>query len=204
MVQQKLNMAMESTGGYNSSLNGTAESPIRALKNKTRAMLIGAMMEDEYWCTALMYAALVKNNIIHSATKKIPSTVLTGTNIPISSMHPFGAQCKVPHNLPAKRSLSSRTSGDLRAHQTDYDSDAINLVDTAQPSSFTGRFMGHSNWQGIILVLKTENGDNRLARVRHSLVDHYAISSSTTDVSSPNEIILRKFHNKSFDVSDSA
>ena len=38
MVQQKLNMVMESTGGYNSSLNGTVESPIRPLKIKTRAM----------------------------------------------------------------------------------------------------------------------------------------------------------------------
>ena len=64
--------------------------------------------------------------------------------------------------------------------------------------------MGHSNHQGIILVLTDEQNGSRLARVRHSLVDHYALSASTTDVSSPNEIILRDFHNKSFDVSDSA
>ena len=204
MVQQKLNMVMESTGGYNSSLNGTVESPIRPLKIKTRAMLIGAMMDDMFWCAALMYAALIRNNILHSATKKIPSIVLTGTSIAVSAMHPFGARTKVLRNLPAKRSLSARTSGDLRFHQDDYDADAVNLLDTTQPSSFTGRFMGHSNHQGIILVLTDEQNGSRLARVRHSLVDHYALSASTTDVSSPNEIILRDFHNKSFDVSDSA
>jgi hypothetical protein len=119
-------MVMESTGGYASSLNGGAESPTKTIKKIARASLIGNNVPDTDCCFALQHSTTTNNQILNRITGKIPAKVLTGKSIPIKHLHPFGARCKVLHNLPTKRTLSARTSGDLREHQpTDYDANAI-------------------------------------------------------------------------------
>jgi hypothetical protein len=168
MMYKYLGMTMESTGGYESSIKGAAESPIKTIKRGIRADLIGSSMGDEFWCFAGQLTSTVYNQVMHRMTQKIPAKELTGKVIPIKKLHPFGARVKVLHHLPAQRSLSARTSGDLRILRqnelrptiqptsTDYDSDAIAIHDTTQPSSFNGRFMGYSNHEGIILVYVKE------------------------------------------------
>ena len=137
-------------------------------------------------------------------TGKVPAKVLTGKSIPLKDMHPFGARCKVLHHLPSKRTLTARTSGDLRNsadENTSFDTNAINIVDTSQKSSFNGTFLGFSNHNGIILVLRkgTAEEPDRLARVRHTIIDHYGLSASPTDSMSPNEKLLQQFHSSLFD-----
>jgi hypothetical protein len=145
----------------------------------------------------------MNNQILNRMTGKVPSKVLTGKSIPIKSLHPFGAQCKVLHHLPTKRTLSARTSGNLRNHQsTDYDSNAINIVDSTQKSSFNGYFMGFSNFFGIALVKKmgsSPSDPDRIVRVRHTIVDHYGLSASSSDQMSPNETLLQRFHSQTFE-----
>lgn len=207
LIYRQLGMVIESTGGYESSLNGAAESPTKTIKKMTRASLIGADMPDTDCCFAMQYSACVNNQILNRMSGKVPSKVLTGKSIPIKNLHPFGARCKVLHHLPSKRTLSARTSGDLRQHQeTDYDSNAINIIDASQKSSFNGSFMGFSNHWGIILVKKqgaTESDPDRIVRVRHSIVDHYGLSASDSDVMSPNEKLLQQFHSQTFNPSSS-
>ena len=111
-------------------------------------------------------------------------------------MHPFGARVKVLTNLPAQLSLTDRTSGETRTDPSAFDANAITIVDANQPSSFTGRYLGNSNHPGVILVYKegTNNESNRIARVHHTVVDYYGLSSSQADSPLPHEKLLRVFH----------
>ena len=65
MIYKQLGMVMESTGGYESSINGGAESPIKTIKRSARAMLIGGNQPDQHCCYALQYTAQTYNQIIH-------------------------------------------------------------------------------------------------------------------------------------------
>jgi hypothetical protein len=119
-MYRDLGMAMESTGGYKSSINGGAESPIKTIKNTLRAQLIGGAMANEFFCFGLLQqTSLVYNNVIHRVTQELPLKMLTGKYILLQRLHPFRAKVKVLTNLPSERSLTARKSGDAR--ETNYD-----------------------------------------------------------------------------------
>jgi len=202
MIYNSLGMALESTGGYASNINGIAESPIRTIKRTTRANLMGSALPNEFWCFGAVHAAIIYNQCLHRMTNKVPSQVLTGKSIPLKSMHPFGARVKVVENVPAQRALTARTAGDPRTN-TSYDASAVTIVESQQPSSFTGRFVGFSNHPGIILVFKPGSAteSHRIVRVHHAIVDHYGLSISSNDTPIPHEQLLRAFHNNTFDPS---
>jgi hypothetical protein len=194
-------MAMESTGGYESSINGGAESPIKTVKNTLCAQLISGAMANEFFCFGLQQTSLVYNNVIHRVTQELPSKMLTGKYVPLQRLHPFGAKVKVLTNLPSGRSLTARTSGDTR--ETDYDANAITIVDASQRSSFTGRFLGYSNHVNVLLVYKeaTKSDTHRVIRCHPAQIDHYGLSISTSDQPLPNEKMLLALHNQVFDPS---
>ena len=204
MLYMNLGIAMESTGGYQSTINGAAESPIKTLKQTIRALLIGSAMSNSMWCLAGQHAATVYNNILHRVTNKIPSHVLTNKIIPLQRMHPFGARIKVLTHLPSQRALTARTSGDPRQsppHTSDYMANVTTIIDDTQQSSFTGRYVGNSNHPNVLLVFKegTDTTPPRIARVHHATVDPFGLSSSPSDTPLPNERMLRALHNQVFD-----
>ena len=206
MMYKNLGMTLESTGGYASSINGAAESPIKTIKRSIRAMLLGSAMPNPMWCLCGQHSATVYNNIIHRITNKVPSLVLTGKIIPLKRMHPFGARIKVLKHLPAKRALTARTSGDSRdslSSDTDYNANTITIIDDTQTSSFSGRYVGNSNHPNVLLVFQegSSTQPHKLARVHHAEVDPHGLSTSSTDTPLPNERILRALHNQVFDTS---
>jgi hypothetical protein len=75
LLYKQLGMAIESTGGYESSLNGGAESPTKTIKKMTRASLVGGDMPDHNCCFALQYTACTNNQILNRMTRKVPSKV---------------------------------------------------------------------------------------------------------------------------------
>jgi hypothetical protein len=115
-------------------------------------MLIGANLPDDFSCFSMQHSGTINNQMLHRMTGKVPAKVLTGRSIPLKDLHPFGCPCKVLHKLPSKRTHSAQTSGNLR--ETDFDQNAINLIDTNQKSSFNGTFLGFGNHHGILLVLQ--------------------------------------------------
>ena len=56
---EELGIIVETTGGYASSINGTAETPRRTFKLSIRSMLIGANMADPAWCFVGQYSSLM-------------------------------------------------------------------------------------------------------------------------------------------------
>jgi hypothetical protein len=154
-------------------------------------MSSGALLEPQ---------APVHNNILHTVTKQIPSKQFTGKYIPLKRLHPFGARVKVLTHLPSERSLTARTSGDNRP-DSDYNANAITILDSTVKSSFTGRYLGISNHENVVLVYKeaTDTETHRVARVHHCQVDAYGFSTSPSDQLTPNEQMLRALHNQVFD-----
>jgi hypothetical protein len=64
--------------------------------------------------------------------------------------------------------------------------------------------MGYSKYWGIILVKKkgtSPQDPDRIVRVRHTIVDHYGLSASSSDTLTPNEELLRQFHAQTFEKS---
>ena len=51
-----LAVALQSTVGYSSTINGKGEAPHKTIKRTARSMLMGAKMDDTYWCFAAQYA----------------------------------------------------------------------------------------------------------------------------------------------------
>ena len=49
MMLVGLGVALQSTGGYASTINGKAEAHHKTMKGMSRAMLMGASMSDVYW-----------------------------------------------------------------------------------------------------------------------------------------------------------
>lgn len=196
IMYRDLGMTMESTGGYESSINGGAESPIKTVKNTLCAQLIDSTMTNEFFCFGLQQTSLVYNNVIHRITQELPSKMLTGKFVPLSRLHPFGAKVEILTNLPSGRSLTARTAGDPR--ENDYDANAITIVDASQRSSFTGRFLGYSNHVNVLLVYKeaTESDTHRVIRCHHAQVDHYGLSISNSDQPLPNGRMLLALHNQ--------
>ena len=201
MMVNSLGMTVEGTGGRESTINGAAESPIRTIKRTIRSFLIGSSLSNDYHCFAAQYSTFIYNNVIHRTTKEIPSKTLFGKVVPMQRLHPFGARVKVLTHLPAERALTARTTGNTRS--TDYDANAVTVIDNTQRSSFTGRFLGYSGHPNVMLTLKEGEGNqpNRVMRVHHANVDHFGLSTSTIDTPTPNERMLRALHNQLFDIS---
>jgi hypothetical protein len=61
--------------------------------------------------------------------------------------------------------------------------------------------MGYSNHEGIILVYHEGTNDRapRIARVHHTIVDHYGLSASPADKPLPNKLLMQAFHCDTFD-----
>ena len=49
-MKDELQILVETTGGYNSTNNGKAESPHKHLKKTTHVLLISANKPDKFWC----------------------------------------------------------------------------------------------------------------------------------------------------------
>ena len=68
----------QTTGGYNSEANGTAERMIRTLKEKARCGMYASSLPMNLWAEAINTAAFVQNFSFHSRTKMTPYALFTG------------------------------------------------------------------------------------------------------------------------------
>eukprot|EP00956_Cyclotella_meneghiniana_P026795 scaffold58758_cov43-Cyclotella_meneghiniana.AAC.2 len=198
IMYRDLGMTMETTGAYESSISGTAETPIRTLKRTVRAELIGGDGQpNEFHCFASGHGPAIYNNVLHRSTGKIPAQEMNGYTIPMLKMFPFGSKvCVLAADLTSKRSLTARTKIDQR-HPTDFDANTANVP----KSSFTGIFLGWSNFHNVMIVYipGSKGKTHRIQRVHHAYVDPYGLSASAEDKLNPNEEMLPQLHADTFD-----
>ena len=199
-------LVMESTGGYASTINGKAESPHRTTKKTIRSMLMGANLDDAFWCFTGQYGTLGYNQCKNRVTGKIPDKEWTGKSIPPHDMPIFGANVKIVRELKAQRALEARTVGDPRALPTNPISvqdtiEVMQLTNTSAPDS-DGRFVGFSNNKAVALVLTEEDLDkptsHRIRRVHHCIIDEWGLSTNPSRKPLPNEQLLRTLYDQRY------
>lgn len=81
------------TTGYTPQSNGLAERTHGIVLSMARSCLVQAKLPMRYWGFAVRHVADCKNNVPHSATKKVPVSVIQGSTSPsVEHLRPFGSR----------------------------------------------------------------------------------------------------------------
>jgi transposase InsO family protein len=91
----------QKTNPYSSQENGIAERLNRTLMEKTRAMIQGSELGDEYWGEALLTASHVRNRTVSQVHGKTPLEMLTGKKPQVNNLRVFGSTAFV--HVPSQR-----------------------------------------------------------------------------------------------------
>jgi hypothetical protein len=100
LVQKKI--AMETTGGYASFLNGKIEHPHQTISQMVRAMLLNSGLPDKLWCYAAETAADIYRYTHHSALGMTPYEAWYGTKPHINNLRVRGCYVYVRVLEPTK------------------------------------------------------------------------------------------------------
>ena len=188
-MRDTLNMAVQTTGGDASSLNGMAEAPHKMIKKTTRALLITAGMSDTFWCFAMQYAVFLLVNSEHSVTKRLPIQHFSGGKnaLPPSKVVIWGSKMRIIKAKKKNSALESRTGGDPR--------EVFNYSTLAAPLKLTshdGFFLGYGNNVAVMICYKPKT--KRIVRCRHAIIDEHGATLQASDQPlSPSEYMLRYY-----------
>ena len=116
MVVKVLHMAVQTTGGYNSTNNGMVESPIKPVKRMIRAFLVGAALPDPIWCFAFCYAVYLLNHRYNRAIDNLPIVKWHDGNYELNAkdLYIVGSKVYSITNAEFKKQLQARTEKDPR------------------------------------------------------------------------------------------
>jgi len=106
LVQKSI--AMETTGGHASFLNGKIERPHRTISQMVRAMLLNSGLPNKLWCYAAETAADIYRYTYHSALGMTPYEAWYGTKPHINNLRVWG--CYVYVRVPDPTKLSHRVT----------------------------------------------------------------------------------------------
>ena len=67
-----MNIVVQTTGGYESLLNGKSEIPNKTLANITGSLLINSSLNTELWCLAYQYSIWVSHQTDNSLYGTVP------------------------------------------------------------------------------------------------------------------------------------
>jgi hypothetical protein len=101
-------IALQSTGGYASFLNGKIERPHRTIVQMVRAMLLNSGLPDILWCYTAETATDIYRYTYHSAIKITPYEAWFGTKPHIDNLHVWG--CYVYIHIPDPKKLDHRVT----------------------------------------------------------------------------------------------
>ena len=106
-----LHVAVETTGGYNSTNNGKVKTSHCTHKRTARILLIIAGLSCSFWYFAVIYSCLIKNNTLHTRTHfNRASLALPPAKPPV-----FGCKARIVKDISKLKARDSRTGGDPRA-----------------------------------------------------------------------------------------
>jgi hypothetical protein len=117
---------------------------------------------------------IIHNNVIHSRTKQLPDVHFGGsTAFEPSLIIIFGSKVRIIKNLKSKRTIKSRTGGDLRAVVKFTQS--TNTL-TKQPINHDGFFVGFDNHLRHWLVY--DPSKHAIRHCRHVIADEFGTTLS--------------------------
>ena len=185
LCHEELNMAVQSTGGYNSENNGLVESPIRPIKQMVRAFLVGAGLPDKLWCYAFIYAVYILNHRYNRAIKTMPIVKWRDANYEVNpnDMYIFGSKCYIINAVAHKKQLQMRADKDPRDYM------GMTVDESELPLHFDGFFVGYASHSTVILVYDPET--ETVKRCHHGYVDEYNVRVLDTERLSPNSVLLQ-------------
>ena len=168
-----LKMAVQTTGGDASSLNGIAEAPHKTIEKTTCALLITTGMPDMRWCFAMKYAVFLMVNTEHSAIKRLPIKYFSGDKnaLPPSKVVSWASNMRIIKPQKKNSALEYRTDGDSR--------DVFNYASLAAPMKLTshaGFFLGYDNNVSVVICYKLKT--KRIVRCRHAIITSMVKSPS--------------------------
>ena len=104
----KLNIVMESTGGYSSDLLGKDERQHRTLGEMVRTMLYSANLSSKFWCYAIMYAVYIKRRWCNYPENKTPYEKWFNKKPSFHDIHIFGSPVTIVPDEPKKETGQNR------------------------------------------------------------------------------------------------
>ena len=144
-----LNIVMQTTGGYASSLLGKDERQHRTLAEMITSMLYTANLDPKYWCFAAMYSIYVKRRWCNYPDSTTPYEKWYGTKPDFKNIHIFGAPVTITEENGAKE----------------------------KPRNHIGRFLGFGSSSAVVIYEDIKSG--KLKRARNCRIDNYFSLATT-------------------------
>ena len=185
----ELQIIVETTGGYNSSVNGKVERPHQTIKNMVRVQLISRGHDDELWCLTYQYTIWIIARLYHSRIKTAPIVAWhkhkgISFKIDLNELVIWGCKIYIINSKQAKKALDPRTAKDPR-HMAKY-------LDPAQlPATADGFFMGYSSTTKVILYF--DPATRRIKRTFHCYIDEYDVKLHPNESQSIGALHLREY-----------
>jgi len=149
-------------------------------------MLMGALIDDAFWCLADQYGSLVYNQCLNHMIGKVPELEWSGKLIPMMRLFPFDARVKNTKELKAQRALEARTCGDPRSYVPNPISiqAAAEVLQLTLSPDFDGSFVGIRNSTSVVLILTEHYLDkpmsHHLERSHHVIIDETGLSANSS------------------------
>ena len=87
-----MNIIVQTTGGYTSSINGKSESPNKTIDNITRAILLKQSHKKELWCFAYQYAIWLSHQTENILSSDVPYFLCNETRPSYKHIKKWGAR----------------------------------------------------------------------------------------------------------------
>ena len=164
----KLNIVMQTTGGYSSSLLGKDERQHRTIAEMITSMLYTANLPSSYWCFAIMYAIWLKRRWCNYPDSVTPYEKWFAEKPEFASVHIFGAPITITDETANKEN----------------------------PRNRIGRFLGFGSTSAVIIY--EDILSKKIKRARNCRIDDYfSLALTHPQLKCPASQIIQAFSTKS-------
>ena len=186
-VAHHLDLVVESTGGYTSSLNGKAERPFRTIKNMIRVQLMSRAIDDKLWCCCFQYSIWLLRRLYNRTINDIPILLWFNNNIQLHHKEflIFGCKVYIVNSNDKKPALSPRTLRDPRKF--------TNATSVQLDQQADGYFVGYGATTKVMLVYNPTT--HRIQRTHHAYADPFDIRLHQNEKLTPGSLHLREYPN---------
>ena len=158
-----MNIIVQTTGRYASSLNGKSESPNKTLANITRALLLNSSHKKEFWCFAYQNAIWISRQTENRLPGDVPYFLWHGIRPSYKHIKIWGVRVYIINGSAIRNKL------DDRSHRCCS--------------------MGYAATTGVILYWKLDQ-PFIIHRAHHFLFDEYNYRLSIEDKHTPGSLLL--------------
>ena len=158
-----MNIIVQTTDGYASSLNGKSESPNKTLSNTMRSLLLNSSNKKELWCFAYQYAICLSRRNDNRLRGDVPYFIWHETRPLYKHIKIWGVRVYIINGNATRKKL--------------YD------------ISHWGYFMGYEATKGVIIYWKPDK-PFIIYRAHHVWFDEYNSHLSIEENHTPGYLLL--------------